>query len=73
VNNELERTLGEAIKADFEVICPNLTKDFNESLSTRIADHQTDILNHRPLEYKVLPSRLLNTYCLLCAKQLIFP
>jgi len=42
--NELDRTLEEATKAYFEIICPNLpgkTKDFHESLS--VADHQTEI------------------------------
>jgi hypothetical protein len=44
VNNGLDRTLEEAIKAYFEIICPSLpgtTKNLHESLS--VADHQTEI------------------------------
>ena len=42
--NELDKTLEEATKACFEIICPNLpgkTKDFHENRS--VADHLTEI------------------------------
>jgi hypothetical protein len=44
VNNGLDRTLEEAIRAYFETICPSVletTKNFHESLS--VADHQIEI------------------------------